>query len=177
MRISWTAAAWLAAALVLAFPRAAAAQDAPAPRTRIDIIPQLGYAGLLEHGRSGLASSLRLAIGTGRVGIAYTQGYWVGSVHCPADVCNDLESYTVGGEARIAERGGTVLVAGADAGVMSFYGSHAMGDVRLAVDQGGRTLALRSELQAQAASGVEVAHVLLSVGLRISFAGPRLPRR
>jgi hypothetical protein len=170
-----------AVALVISAPRAVMAQDAAAEagtRTRIDLIPMVGYAHGGENSRHALVSAFRIGLRTETWGIAYTQEYWVAGWTCPRetdDVCDDPSSYTLGIDRRFAGSGGAALVAGADLGVMSWYGARAMGGVRVGLEQPIPPLgAIRIEGQAQKVLGIDVATVAALVGFRFSFGGPRL---
>ena len=169
-----------AVALAIFAPRWVAAQDASAddgPRTRIDVIPMVGYAYGGANSRHALVSAVRVGLRTETWGIGYTQGYWVAGWTCPreTDVCDDPSSYTLGVERRFTKPDGTALVAGADAGVMSWYGARAMGGVRVGLEQPVPPLgAIRIEGQAQKVLGIDIATVAALVGFRFSFGGPRL---
>lgn len=169
-----------AAALVLAaaLVQPAHAQE-QAPRSRVDLVPLLGYAHGGARSRDAWVSGLRIGIGTDRVGIAYTQELWLVDWPCPrtTDVCDDAASYTLGVERRFPRAAGHVLDVGVDAGVFSWYGAHPMGAVRLGSEQAVGRVALRAEAQAQTVPALHAATVGLFLGVRISFAGPRLPGR
>jgi hypothetical protein len=180
MPISFRSAAAAAAALVLTLAAIlpADAQE-QAPRSRIDLVPLLGYAHGGARSRDAFVAGFRIGIGTDRLGIAYTQELWLVDWPCPrtADVCDDAESHTLGVERRFAGAAGSALDVGVDAGVLSWYGAHPMGAVRLGAEQGIGRVALRAEAQAQTVPALHAATVGLFLGLRISFPGPPLPHR
>lgn len=171
------------AVIALLSPRRVWAQDAAegeGVRTRIDLIPMVGYAHGGENSRHAWASMVRVGLRTETWGISYTQGYWIAGWTCPrqnVDVCDDPNSYTLGVERRFATADGTALVAGAEAGVMSWYGARAMGGVRVGVEQPVPPLgAIRIEGQAQKVAGRDIATAGIFAGFRFSFGGPRIRR-
>ena len=180
-RIAVIRAACLALAIALASAHVAYAQE-PASRgerTHIDVIPFFGYGHGVSGSHDAWLGGLRIGLRTDEWGIALTSQDWVISLPCQSDPepCDDPISTTLGVERRIPGGLGAALVAGVDAGVFSVQGTHLIGGARLGAEQAIGPVALRIEGQAQKVLGLNVATLGALVGLRISFGGPRLPRR
>jgi hypothetical protein len=171
------------AALVLAFAssRALVAQEERprGERTHIDLIPFFAYGHGIGGSHDAFLGGFRIGMRTERWGVALTEQDWIIDLPCDDDPepCDDPISTTLGGEWRMPGRLGATLIAGADVGVFDAEGTHLLTGVRLGTDQALGPLGLRIEAQAQKVLGLDVATLDALVGLRISFGGPRLPRR
>ena len=185
MPISRTAAAraaFAALVLALALPRAALAQEEPprGERTHIDLIPYSGYAHGIAGSRDAWLGGFRIAMRTQTWGVALTEQDWVIDLPCSADPepCDDPISTTLGGEWRLPGRSpGSTLIVGGDLGVFDAESAYLVGGVRLGAEQALGPVGVRFETQVQKVLGLNVATLDALVGLRISFRGPRLPRR
>jgi hypothetical protein len=174
-------AAIAALVLAVASPHALMAQEEPprGERTRIDLIPFFGYGHGVAGGRDAWLGGFRIGIRTETWGVAVTQQDWVIDLPCGDDPepCDDPVSTTLGGEWRMPGSLGAALIVGADAGVFDADGTYLLGDVRVGTEQALGPVAVRFETRAQKVLGLDVATVDALLGLRISFGGPRLPRR
>jgi hypothetical protein len=167
--------------LALAAPAAAKAQEERprGERTHIDLIPFFAYGRGIGGSHDAFLGGFRIGMRTERWGVALTEQDWIIDQPCDDDPepCDDPISTTLGGEWRMPGRLGATLIVGADMGMFDAEGTHLLTGMRLGAEQALGPLGLRVEARAQKVLGLGVATLDALLGLRISFGGPRLPRR